>query len=82
MRRRNIFDIIEGILKILKNKDEMSVQQISKEVKSQWKTTIKALEFMKRINLVKERESKKTHKEERILFILLHKFLFCFPASL
>lgn len=46
MGRRNILEVIEDILKILKKKDEMSVQHISKEVKSQWKTTIKALEFM------------------------------------
>ncbi|MDP3881967.1 MAG: hypothetical protein Q8Q31_03775 [Nanoarchaeota archaeon] len=64
MGRRNILNVIEDILRALKKKDEMSVKSISEEVKSQWETTIKALEFMKRVNLVKEREGKKTHKTE------------------
>ncbi len=29
-------------------------------------TTIKALEFMKKVKLVKERQGKKTHKTERL----------------
>ena len=65
MGRRSILEVIEDILKVLK-KDEMSVKHISEEVKSQWETTIKALEFMKRVNLVQEREGKKTHKIERL----------------
>jgi predicted transcriptional regulator len=66
MGRRGIIDVIEDILKVLKKKDEMSVKRISEEVKSQWETTIKALEFMKRVNLVKEREGKKTNRPERL----------------
>lgn len=66
MRRRSILDVIEDILKVLKKKDEMSVKRVSEEFGSQWETTIKALEFMKRINLVKEREGKKTNKTERL----------------
>ena len=65
MGRRGILDVVEDILKVLK-KDELSVQRISKEIESQWETTIKALEFMKRVNLVKERAGKKTHKAERL----------------
>ena len=66
MGRRSILKVIEDILKVLKKKNEMSVKRISNEVKSQWETTIKALEFMERVNLVKEREGKKTHKIERL----------------
>ena len=67
MGRRNILDVIEDILKVLKKKErEMSVKALSEEVSSQWETTIKALEFMKKINLVKEREGKKTNKRERL----------------
>ena len=69
MRRRNILDVIEDILNILKKENEMSVKVISETVKSQWETTIKALEFMKRINLVKEREGKKTNRAERLFSI-------------
>ncbi len=66
MGRRNILDIIEDILKVLKKQNELSVKAISEEVKSQWETTIKALEFMKRVELVKERQGKKTNKVERL----------------
>jgi len=66
MVRRNILNVIENILKVLKKKDELSVKAISEEVNSQWETTIKALEFMKRVELVKERQGKKTNKVERL----------------
>lgn len=66
MGRRNILEVIEDILNALKKEDEMSVKALSEAVKSQWETTIKALEFMKKINLVKEREGKKTNKIERL----------------
>ena len=66
MPRRNILEIIEDIQKALSKGEEMSVKKISGKVKSQWETTIKALEFMKRVNLVQEREGKKTHKIERL----------------
>ncbi len=66
MGRRTILDVIEDILKVLKKEKELSVKGISQEVRSQWETTIKALEFMKKVNLVQEREGKKTHKIERL----------------
>lgn len=64
--RRNILDVIEDILGLLKNKKEYSVQSISNNIGSQWETTIKALEFMKKIELVKERQGKSTYKTERL----------------
>lgn len=66
MGRRNILEVIEDILKVLKKEQEMSVKAISESVNSQWETAIKALEFMERVNLVKEREGKKTNKAERL----------------
>ncbi|MBS3092971.1 hypothetical protein J4456_00125 [Candidatus Pacearchaeota archaeon] len=66
MARRNILDVIEDILKILDKKKELSVKSIAREVRSQWETTIKALEFMKRVRLVKERQGKTSHKTERL----------------
>jgi len=66
MGRRNILKVIEDILKVLKREPEMSVKALSEEIKSQWETTIKALEFMKLVNLVKERKGKKTNKTERL----------------
>ena len=78
MSRRNILDVIEDILKVLKKNKELSVKSISNEVRSQWETTIKALEFMKRVNLVKERQGKKTHKAERLfsLSIIIETFIY------
>lgn len=70
MGRRNILEVIEDIVKLLKNREEMSVKGISEGVKSQWETTIKALEFMKKVNLVKEREGKKTNKKERLFSLV------------
>ncbi|MBS3076697.1 hypothetical protein J4233_00320 [Candidatus Pacearchaeota archaeon] len=66
MGRRNILEVIEDILKVLKKENEASVKALSDKVESQWETTIKALEFMKRVNLVKEREGKRTNKVERL----------------
>ena len=66
MGRRNILDVIEDIIKLLNKEKELSVKGISEEVKSQLETTIKALEFMKKMNLVKERQGKKTNKIERL----------------
>ena len=66
MSRRNILEVIEDIKKALSKGEELSVKGISEKVKSQWETTIKALEFMKKQGIVKEREGKKTHKVERL----------------
>jgi len=66
MPRRNILNVIEDIIKVLEKKEELSVKSISNNIHSQWETTIKALEFMKKINLVKEKSGKKTNKTERL----------------
>ena len=66
MSRRNILEVIEDIKKLLSKEKELSVKKISEKIKSQWETTIKALEFMKKQNIVKEKQGKKTYKIERI----------------
>jgi predicted transcriptional regulator len=66
MARRNILQVVEDIIHLLKKEEDLSVKRISFRVKSQWETTIKALEFMERINLVTERKGHKSHKEERL----------------
>lgn len=65
MPRNSIFDTTENILKLLKKK-EYTVNQIADELKIQWKTAIKSLDFLKRLGLVKERKGNKTYKEERL----------------
>ena len=66
MSRRNILDVIEDIKKVLSKGEEMSVKRISEKVKSQWETTIKALEFMKKQEMVKERKNDQTERIERL----------------
>lgn len=66
MSRRNILNVIEDIIKVLEKNKELSVKSISEKVNSQWETTIKALEFMKKIRIVKERKGKETYKSERL----------------
>lgn len=66
MSRRNILNVIEDIQKILSKGEEMSVKRISEKINSQWETTIKALEFMKKQDMVKERPNDKTERVERL----------------
>lgn len=66
MSRRNILQIMEDIKKVLSKSEEMSVKRISENIKSQWETTIKALEFMKKQGMVKERLNDKTERIERL----------------
>ena len=64
--RRSILDVTEDILKLLSKKENLSVKAISEIINSQWETTIKSLEFLKRINLVKEKAGEKSYKTERL----------------
>ncbi|MEK6882417.1 MAG: hypothetical protein AABY22_22545 [Nanoarchaeota archaeon] len=73
MPRKDILKITEKILKILSNKKEHSIQSISLKVNTQWRTAIKCLEFLKKIDLVKERKGNITYKAER-LFSLNKKY--------
>jgi predicted transcriptional regulator len=66
MSRRNILDVIEDIQKILSKEKELSVKRISEKINSQWETTIKALEFMKKQGIVKERQNDQTGRVERL----------------
>ena len=66
MTRRNSFEVVENILDILKKRKELSVKAVSEELGAQWETTIKSLEFLLRIGLVKESQGKKTNKFERL----------------
>ena len=64
--RRNILDVTEEIIKLLSKKSDLSVKAISEEVGSQWETTIKSLEFLKRISLVQEKKGDISYKAERL----------------
>ncbi len=66
MPRKDILKITEKILKILSDKKEHSIQSISLKVNTQWRTAVKCLEFLQRIELVKERKGNVTYKAERL----------------
>lgn len=66
MTRKGILEVTENIYSVLKKDKEKSIKGISDEIGSQWRTTLKSLEFLKNIGVVRERKGKKTHKEERL----------------
>jgi len=63
--REGILAITERILKLL-SKGERSMHSISEELNIHWDSTVKSLEFLKRVGLVKERKGKKNYKYERL----------------
>ena len=69
MSRKNILRIIVDILKLLK-KGEYSIKAISYKVDSRWETTLKALEFLKEIGLVKERKGNVAYRAERLFSLV------------
>jgi len=66
MSRKDILKITEKILKIISDKKEHSVQSISVEARTQWRTAVKCLDFLKNVGLVKERKGNITYKAERL----------------
>jgi len=66
MKKEGILSITERVLKLLNDKEEYSIHSISYKLKIHWNTTLKILEHLKRIGLVKEKKGKKTYKHERL----------------
>lgn len=66
MPRKDILEVMRRILKVLSGKKEYSIKTVSYKVNSHWETTLKALEFLKEIGLVKERKGKAAYKPERL----------------
>lgn len=58
MKRRDICQILIEIKKLLEREGELSTNQISLRVGSQWRTTQKALRTLKILGLIKERMNK------------------------
>jgi DNA-binding transcriptional regulator YhcF (GntR family) len=69
MVRKPITQTIEEIQTILKKEGELSIRQLSIKAGSQWRTIEKALETMKKLNVVKERAGKETDRVERLFSI-------------
>jgi predicted AAA+ superfamily ATPase len=57
--RKDFAGIVKSIYNFLKNnpEQEYSINQISKEIKTRWDTTAKALDLLKNLKLVRERIS-------------------------
>lgn len=69
MARKPITKIIEEIKELLEKDGEISIRQISIKSGSQWRTIEKALETMKKLDVVKERKGKETERVERLFSI-------------
>ncbi len=70
MSRKSILEVIKDIKKVLEKEGELSVKAISERIGSQWRTTIKALEFMEEMGLVRHRKGNETYKPERLFRIV------------
>lgn len=66
MSRKDIITVMKEILHLLSNGKEYSIKSISYEINSRWETTLKALEFLEEIGILKERKGKITYKQERL----------------
>lgn len=66
MTRRDTLQLVEDIVEVLKNEEELSITAIARRVRSRWATTRKALLFLKRLGLVKERPGKKALSPTRL----------------
>jgi len=69
MSRKDILTNMREIIKILSTKKEYSIKQISYKIKAHWQTTLKALEFLKEINIVKERLGDEDNRKTRLFSI-------------
>lgn len=63
---RNILKITEEIIELLSKEKEISIRQISLRIKTHRAIVLRSLEFLKRIELVKERKGEATKRVERL----------------
>ncbi|MFW9872082.1 MAG: hypothetical protein ACFFG0_03195 [Candidatus Thorarchaeota archaeon] len=66
MSRKDILTNMRAILSLLSNKEEYSIKRISYEINAHWQTTLKALEFLKETNIVKERLGEEDNRKTRL----------------
>lgn len=70
MSRKPITSIMEEIKLLLEKEKELSIRQISLELKSQWRTVEKALQSLAKLGVVKERRNKETERVERLFSLV------------
>jgi len=66
MTRNSILKVTENVIKILEKNKELSIKSVSNKLGSQWRTTLKSLEFLKGIGIVKERIGPPKNGPERL----------------
>lgn len=66
MSRRGILEVTEEILEFLSDGKEYSINEISTKLKLQWRTSVKSLEFLEKVGLVREKKGNVTYKAERL----------------
>ena len=66
MSRKSILDVMRGIIKLLGDKKEYSTKAISYKLNSHWETTLKALEFLEEVGIVKEKKGDVFYRVERL----------------
>lgn len=71
MTRKSPYDTVREITKVLRKNKELPIKSIANEIGSQWDTTLTALEFMKELKIVKERDGKMTYRTERLFSLRL-----------
>jgi len=68
--RRNILVITKEIFKLLKKEKELSIRQIFLRTNTNRDIALKSLDFMKDLELVKERKGTETKRGERLFSIV------------
>lgn len=63
---RDILAITEEIIRLLSKEGELSTRQISLKVRTHRSVALRSLEFLKRINIIKERHGEETKRVERL----------------
>jgi len=66
MSGKAINEIMENIFDILKKEKETSIRQLSVKIGSQWITIEKALNSMKKLEVVKERSGDENKRKTRL----------------
>ena len=66
MERRDTLSILEDILKALKKDKEPSFNKLQKSTMTQWRTLKSCIDFLLKVNLVKERRGDSKPNPERL----------------
>ena len=66
MKRRDTISILEDILNIIKKNKELSFNQLQNKTKTQWRTLKNCIDFLLKVNLIKERKGQSKPNPERL----------------